>query len=164
MPDINSLPPSALSPPPLSSSSASALSPAPASGSVSASASAMSANANANGSEPVPAHGPNSSPSPNRSASTSLQAAAAVNAGLQHERSSNSRRMMLPNPDSNPGQSRHSYYRLHTLLTSYAHMRRILWLSLATSHLSQQWTETVPSPHEPTDQRSIRTWTRRDGS
>lgn len=114
MPDINSLPPSALSPPPLSSSSASASSPAPASGSVSASASAMSANANANGSEPVPAHGPNSSPSPNRSASTSLQAAAAVNAGLQHERSSNSRRMMLPNPYSNPGQSRHSHYRLHT--------------------------------------------------
>ncbi|KAJ0117863.1 hypothetical protein J7T55_014313 [Diaporthe amygdali] len=91
MPDINSLPPSALSPP-LSSSSVSASSPAAASGPASTSASAMSANANANGSEPVPAHGPNSSPSPNRSASTSLQAAAAVNAGLQHERSSNSRR------------------------------------------------------------------------
>ncbi|KAI3398026.1 hypothetical protein diail_10003, partial [Diaporthe ilicicola] len=112
MPDINSLPPSALSPP-LSSSSASAASPAAAS----ASASAMSANANSNGSEPAPAHGPNSSPSPSRSASTSLQAAAAVNAGLQHERSSNSRRSSgsLSRQVTSPSNGRRRSQVLHNL-------------------------------------------------
>lgn len=122
MPDINSLPPSsALSPQPLASSSASsqAATPGPVSASASASASAstMSANANANGSEPVPAHGPNGSPSPSRSASTSLQAAAAVNAGLQHERSSNSRRSSgsLSRHVTSPSNGRRRSQVLHNL-------------------------------------------------
>lgn len=58
---------------------------------------AMSANINNTpGSESISPRQPDgsTSPTPSRTASISLQAAAAVNAGLQHERSSYSRRML----------------------------------------------------------------------
>lgn len=102
MPDLNSLPPSTRSPPPPSPRPISAprsLSPAPLSTSSSSASPrlpVLGGMSSTNNDVGDPATSPTRpSASPSRAASTSLQAAAAVNAGLQHQ---GSRRALAISP------------------------------------------------------------------
>lgn len=147
MPDLNSLPPSTRSPPPPSSATS-----LPAS----SSSIAMSLSAPANDSDaasPRPhRHRQPSSPSPSlspsRTAATSLQAAAAVNAGLHH----GSRRVY--NFLSPP---------MCVCVLSADPVLRLFRLALSTSHnLLKRRPSPIPSPNEPTTQRSCHSGARRD--
>lgn len=97
------------------------------------------------------------STSPSRSASISLHAAAAVNAGLQHE---GSRRASFSPSCSSPFTE---YTQPLTLRPP--NNNRLLDLPIPPGHhLHQQRSETIPSPNEPPPQRSFppRPW--RNGS